>query len=189
MFFPWADVACAEQNGKGGHHQVPDGGDGQQFDHEEVRGIDVRGDTQQFEIPDRRGQRRRFQHHDVLVAGRGQDDPAGLGNDDAAQNLRLDRLRRQLDATDRLRETLSYKATLERGYAVVRAGDQVVTSAGAARSAPLLEIEFRDGRVTAAPTDAPEAPPASGTPPAPSAPKKTPRQPNPKAPPEQGTLF
>jgi len=111
------------------------------------------------------------------------------GRLDAAQNLRLDRLRRQLDATDRLRETLSYKATLERGYAVVRAGDQVVTSAGAARSAPLLEIEFRDGRVTAAPTDAPEAPPASGTPPAPSAPKKTPRQPNPKAPPEQGTLF
>ena len=102
---------------------------------------------------------------------------------DAAQSLRLDRLRQQLTATDRLRETLSYKATLERGYAVVRAGDRVVTSAGDARAASLLEIEFRDGRLTAAPTDAPGTPPA---PPPPSAPKKAPK---PKAPPEQGSLF
>jgi len=102
---------------------------------------------------------------------------------DAAQMQRLDRLRQQLTATDRLRETLSYKATLERGYAVVRAGDQVVTSAGAAQKAPLLEIEFRDGRINAQPVDAPDTPPA---PPAPSAPKKPPK---PKTPPEQGSLF
>ncbi|GHG90710.1 exodeoxyribonuclease VII large subunit [Pseudodonghicola xiamenensis] len=98
---------------------------------------------------------------------------------DAAQLQRLDRLRRQLEATDRLRETLSYKATLDRGYAVVRAGDQVVTSARDAGQAAALEIEFRDGRILATPqAGAPETPP--------SAPRKAAR---PKRPPEQGSLF
>ena len=32
------------------------------------------------------------------------------------------------DALDRLRETLGYRATLERGYAVVRSGDAVLTT-------------------------------------------------------------
>jgi len=94
---------------------------------------------------------------------------------DAAQLQRLDRLRRQLEATDRLRETLSYKATLERGYAVVRAGDQVVTTAQAAAKATTLEIEFSDGRILAAPTETP-----------PSASRKAAK---PKRPPEQGSLF
>ncbi len=66
----------------------------------------------------------------------------------AAQTARLDRLRQHLEATDRLRETLSYKATLARGYAVVRAeGDAVTTKAQAAKH-PVLEIEFTDGRLT-----------------------------------------
>ncbi|WP_425038289.1 exodeoxyribonuclease VII large subunit [Primorskyibacter sp. S187A] len=57
-------------------------------------------------------------------------------------------LRDRLDAVDRLRETLSYKATLERGYAVVRDGaGGVVTTKQAAESASGLEIEFTDGRV------------------------------------------
>lgn len=64
-----------------------------------------------------------------------------------AQSTRLDRLRQQLVAADRLRETLSYKATLERGYAVVHAeGDVVTTKAQAARHSA-LEIEFADGRL------------------------------------------
>ncbi len=66
----------------------------------------------------------------------------------AAQNTRLDRLRQQLDATDRLRETLSYKATLARGYAVVRAEGDVVTTKSQAAKHPALEIEFADGRLT-----------------------------------------
>ncbi len=57
------------------------------------------------------------------------------------------RLRTHLDATDRLRETLSYKATLERGFSVVRAGGRIVTSKAAAAIAATLEIEFADGRL------------------------------------------
>ncbi|MEO1108461.1 MAG: exodeoxyribonuclease VII large subunit [Pseudomonadota bacterium] len=66
----------------------------------------------------------------------------------AFQSTRLDRLRQQLDATDRLRETLSYKATLERGYAVIRAEGEVVTTKSHAEQHPVLEIEFADGRLT-----------------------------------------
>ncbi|MEO1777492.1 MAG: exodeoxyribonuclease VII large subunit [Pseudomonadota bacterium] len=57
-------------------------------------------------------------------------------------------LRARIDGMDRLRETLSYKATLARGYAVVRGGGQIVTTKAAARTAPGLEIEFADGRLT-----------------------------------------
>lgn len=86
----------------------------------------------------------------------------------------------RIEALDRLRETLGYKATLERGYAVVRDGKRVVTSADEAGRLPLLTIEFRDGEITATPTDAPD------TPPAPTAPRKASK---PKPPPEQGSLF
>ncbi|NDH27046.1 MAG: hypothetical protein EBY35_12705, partial [Rhodobacteraceae bacterium] len=70
----------------------------------------------------------------------------------SARSLRraagMDMSKRQdrLAALERLRETLGYKATLNRGYAVVRSGDQVVTSLKDAKSADALEIEFRDGR-------------------------------------------
>lgn len=77
----------------------------------------------------------------------------------------------QLSALDRLRETLGYKETLKRGYAVVRSEGSVITTADAAKSAPVLEIEFHDGRMTAG---------GSATP------KKTA---SPKLPPEQGSLF
>jgi exodeoxyribonuclease VII large subunit len=53
----------------------------------------------------------------------------------------------RLDGLDRLRETLGYQATLERGYAVVRADGAVVTSAQAAKKAASLEIQFADGRL------------------------------------------
>ena len=58
--------------------------------------------------------------------------------------------RDRLAALDRLRETLSYKATLARGYAVVRGDGAVVTDTKAARAARSLEIEFADGRLTVA---------------------------------------
>ncbi|MCK0119370.1 exodeoxyribonuclease VII large subunit [Loktanella sp. F6476L] len=54
----------------------------------------------------------------------------------------------RLDALDRLRETLGYKETLKRGYAVVRGDGQVVTDTKAAKAARDLEVEFADGRVT-----------------------------------------
>ncbi len=91
-----------------------------------------------------------------------------------AQTTRLDRMRQQLDATDRLRETLSYKATLERGYAVVRADDQVVTTKKQAEKHAALQIEFADGVLNTGQTVA-----------ARPAPKKTVK----KDTPDQGSLF
>jgi len=79
--------------------------------------------------------------------------------------------RTQIDALDRLRETLGYKETLKRGYAVVRGDDGVVTTSKAAKKAGMLEIEFADGRLSVG---------AGG---AKTAPKAKPK------PPEQGSLF
>lgn len=56
--------------------------------------------------------------------------------------------RDRLDGLERLRETLSYKSTLARGYAVVRGDGAVVTDTKAAKKAASLEIEFADGRMT-----------------------------------------
>ena len=65
---------------------------------------------------------------------------------------RLVRLSERLEAADRMRQTLGYRETLERGFAVVRTGGRVVTGAEAARGKS-LEIEFRDGRVSAVSDD------------------------------------
>ncbi len=55
--------------------------------------------------------------------------------------------RSKLDGLERLRETLGYQATLERGYAVVRDGDgALVSDTVAAGAAEALEIQFKDGR-------------------------------------------
>ena len=53
--------------------------------------------------------------------------------------------------------SLGYQATLARGYAVVRKGERVITSA--AKATGRLEIEFGDGRVEA---EAGAAPPDQG---------------------------
>ncbi|GAA6208283.1 exodeoxyribonuclease VII large subunit [Cognatishimia sp. WU-CL00825] len=52
----------------------------------------------------------------------------------------------RLDALERLRKTLGYEATLERGYAVVWDGDEIVKSTKAAAKAKAIEIQFADGR-------------------------------------------
>jgi len=65
---------------------------------------------------------------------------------DTGQN-HMKTLRQSIGATDRLRETLSYKATLARGYAVVRGDGNVVTNKKTAAAAAALEIEFADGRL------------------------------------------
>lgn len=64
-----------------------------------------------------------------------------------AETAHLTRLRTRIGSTDRLRETLSYKATLQRGYAVVRGDGKIVTGKSAAAKAGALEIEFADGRL------------------------------------------
>ena len=55
--------------------------------------------------------------------------------------------RERVAGIDRLRETLGYKATLGRGYAVVRGDGDVVTTKVSASKAVALEIEFADGRL------------------------------------------
>ena len=79
--------------------------------------------------------------------------------------------RTRLDALDRLRETLGYRETLKRGYAVVRGDGDVVTGVKAATQASTIEIEFADGRYD-----------LSGKTPKPVKAKKD-------APPDQGSLF
>lgn len=82
---------------------------------------------------------------------------------------RIARAGERLDALARLGESLGFRATLARGFAVVRAdGHAVATAAEAARHAA-LELEFADGRLAlgarpAAPKRKPaEAPEAQGT--------------------------
>ncbi|MGL4310222.1 MAG: exodeoxyribonuclease VII large subunit [Paracoccaceae bacterium] len=80
----------------------------------------------------------------------------------------LDRRRERLEATDRLRVTLGYEATLDRGFALVRAGGSPVTTrtAALAGAAAGLEVQFRDGRLAVAPLagDATSGPSAPVTP-------------------------
>ena len=97
----------------------------------------------------------------------------------AAQTSRIERQKDRLSATARQLEILSYKATLSRGYAVVRDGDALVTNTADARAAAALSIEFADGTVEIGASAA--------------APKKTASKPatpkSPKTPGEQGSLF
>lgn len=93
---------------------------------------------------------------------------------DSAQR-QLSDWRRALENTDRLRETLSYKATLKRGYAVVYDGDNVITTAQEAAKARDLQIEFQDKKIA-----------LSGKP-SPTKTRKPTEQPPEK--PEQGSLF
>ncbi|MGH1577454.1 exodeoxyribonuclease VII large subunit [Planktotalea sp.] len=83
-----------------------------------------------------------------------------------------DQKMRKLEALDRLRLTLGYKATLDRGYAVVRsATGQVLTTQKAAKTQSALDIEFSDGTLHIS-----TGKPAKGA--------------KPKSPPEdQGSLF
>jgi exodeoxyribonuclease VII large subunit len=78
--------------------------------------------------------------------------------------------RRKIDAMERLRQTLGYEATLERGFAVVRDSGTVVTDTKAAGAASALEIQFKDGRILVGGKPSPSK--RSGS-----------------KPPEQGSLF
>jgi exodeoxyribonuclease VII large subunit len=91
---------------------------------------------------------------------------------DAAQAAGMDRRRRALASADRLLGSLSYHGTLKRGYAVVRSGDTVLTSAAATSGKSPLELQFHDGRVT-----------IGGDTPSPGKPAKR------RRPPVQKTLF
>jgi exodeoxyribonuclease VII large subunit len=97
---------------------------------------------------------------------------------DRAARQNFEALRTRLDAQARMLDTLSYQATLQRGYAVVRSEDDaLVTARSDAARAALLEIEFADGKLQVRPDGA--------------APRPTPkpRGGGSTPPPEQGSLF
>jgi exodeoxyribonuclease VII large subunit len=62
---------------------------------------------------------------------------------------KVQRERERLAALDRVLETLSYKATLRRGFTVVRKGKVVLTRAAQVGSGDILDIQFEDGHVPA----------------------------------------
>ncbi|WP_282601801.1 exodeoxyribonuclease VII large subunit [Paracoccus sp. PARArs4] len=59
---------------------------------------------------------------------------------------------------DRMRQTLGYKETLKRGFAVVHGPDGVLTEAAQAAKTPQFRVEFHDGSVEARPATAPSKP-------------------------------
>ena len=67
--------------------------------------------------------------------------------------------RQGLNALERTRQTLGYKNTLQRGYAVVHGEAGVVTDVASAKAASQLEIEFADGRLRLGNTPANKARP------------------------------
>lgn len=99
-----------------------------------------------------------------------------------AARARFDRLEERLLRLDRMRQTLGYRETLQRGFAVVRDGEGgLVTLAETARTAAALEIEFRDGRVPVVLGAEGDEGVAKGQP--------APRRGRRGGPPEQGSLF
>jgi exodeoxyribonuclease VII large subunit len=99
---------------------------------------------------------------------------------------RITTARATLDGLERLRKTLGYEATLERGFAVVRSAGAVITQVDDARASDALEIQFKDGRVSlgsATELRDVEAAVKKRT----TAPKK--RSKKDEIPPEQGTLL
>ncbi|NDV01917.1 exodeoxyribonuclease VII large subunit [Pseudoroseicyclus tamaricis] len=99
---------------------------------------------------------------------------------EGAERRLAERRQGRLESAARLLETLSYKATLQRGYAVVRDGERVITTTAAAATAERLEIEFADGRFVPEGDGGGSDSGGSGGSPR--------RKPAPK-PPEQGSLF
>lgn len=77
----------------------------------------------------------------------------------------------RLERLDRLRQTLGYRETLRRGFAVVHGPQGLVTTADAARKLASFQVEFHDGRLTACPED------ATNKPAAPKPPRKSPSDP------------
>jgi exodeoxyribonuclease VII large subunit len=69
----------------------------------------------------------------------------------AAASAGLDTRTQALAALERVRQSVGYRATLNRGYAVVRGDGEVVTNVREARLRRELELEFADGRIALTP--------------------------------------
>ncbi len=66
----------------------------------------------------------------------------------ATANRQITAWQDRLSRIDRMRETLGYQATLDRGYAVVWSGDTLVTSAKQATKDTPTELQFKDKRLS-----------------------------------------
>ena len=73
-----------------------------------------------------------------------------------AANSQISDWKTALSGAERMRQTLGYKETLKRGYAVVRGAGQVITQREEAAKHHALEIEFHDGRVNVGETQTAE---------------------------------
>ena len=62
--------------------------------------------------------------------------------------VKFKELELKLQSIDRLRETLGYRQTLDRGYTVIRSGDSIITNKTKALRLTDLDIEFRDGKLS-----------------------------------------
>ena len=98
--------------------------------------------------------------------GRDRDRMGLLARRLAAAGTRLLPPRRdRLERLDRLRQTLGYKETLKRGFAVVHGPNAPITSAEDAARVPRWQVEFADGRIVARPDATPPKPALAQKPP------------------------
>ncbi|MCB1382251.1 MAG: exodeoxyribonuclease VII large subunit [Notoacmeibacter sp.] len=94
-----------------------------------------------------------------------------------AQSRQMDEKRRRMEQATRMASSLSYKATLQRGYAIVRDGDgQLVARSRDTAAGQALMIEFMDGRTQATVQAGSGEPPAPVAPAAKRRPASTPRK-------------
>ncbi|WP_287382347.1 exodeoxyribonuclease VII large subunit, partial [Mesorhizobium sp.] len=71
---------------------------------------------------------------------------------DRVISVRLERLRGKLTQADRLLATLSHKAVLARGFALVKDADAVIKQAAEVVPGMALSLEFADGTADAVAT-------------------------------------
>ncbi|MEO0752712.1 MAG: exodeoxyribonuclease VII large subunit, partial [Pseudomonadota bacterium] len=81
------------------------------------------------------------------LARKSSDLDAVLARLSKAATRQVERWSDRLDGLERLRQTVGYEATLQRGYAVMRGDGEVVTTRAAAKKAAQLEVQFADGRL------------------------------------------
>ena len=99
----------------------------------------------------------------------------------------LEQRSKALTAQGKLLETLSYHATLARGYTIIRGQDgRLIRSAVVAASAAQFQVSFGDGDIQAAPLSGSSPPPKSPAKTVSSTEKPKPKS-NPKG--DQGSLF
>ncbi|MEQ6202633.1 exodeoxyribonuclease VII large subunit [Sulfitobacter sp. HNIBRBA2951] len=69
-----------------------------------------------------------------------------------AANRQIAKWQSQITTAERLRRTLGYEATLERGFAVIRADETLITTSAQATTHDTLTIQFADNTVTVHPS-------------------------------------